>query len=421
MEPAPQPKPTTEALPSRRRRGRRLVFVIVLLAPLLAGQEVLFRAIFPLPEVYGFNRVRYQMLSKDSPTYQETIRRGFVYDRLLFRSEPDGFSEIHRLNRYGFRGPDFTIDPTRGRRRILVIGDSVTEGQGAPESGTITAELDRLLARDGVSAEVINLGVIAATLLHLTDLTRDAIPLLRPTDVVLVLYANDLPAPPYPTYLRQPPTSFPRRDDPWWTPRVIELIRCALRNEPIYRRWPPHPAVSFFPAVPDPTNPWTGKPGPPPGLDPAIYRAMVTGTINPWLKEQSEGIPGMLSHDFEEGGRPTVYLEHIQMWCRSIGANLVVAYVPFCGVTHPRYAATLVKLGMDRTTAEALASDPVYRRQNAMLAELCPRLGLPLADATEALIRAEASEGPQFWSFDTHPRPAGYATIARRIHEALKR
>ena len=242
--------------------------------------------------------------------------------------------------------------------------------------------------------------------------------MLRPTDVVLVLYANDLPIPPFPSYLNQKPQIFPRRDAPWWTPRIVELVGRASRNEPIYRRWP-HPAVSFFPAVPNPDNPWTGKPGPSPGLDPAIYRAMLAGTINPWLKEQSEAIPGMLSHDFDQGGSPSLYLQHIQMWCRSLGVNLVVAYVPFCGVTHPRYAESLVKLGMNRATAEALSRDPIYRRQNALLAELCPRLGLPLADTTEALIRAEAAEGPQYWSFDTHPRPAGYTTIARRIYQVL--
>jgi hypothetical protein len=74
---------------------------------------------------------------------------------------------------------------------------------------------------------------------------------------------------------------------------------------------------------------------------------------------------------------------------------------------------------MDRATAEALSSNPIYRRQNAMLAGLCMQLHLLLADTTEALLRAEATEGPQYWSFDTHPRPAGYATIARRIYQAL--
>ncbi len=40
-------------------------------------------------------------------------------------------SEIHGLNVYGCRGRDFAIDPSPGQRRLLLIGDSVTEGIGA--------------------------------------------------------------------------------------------------------------------------------------------------------------------------------------------------------------------------------------------------------------------------------------------------
>ena len=55
-----------------------------------------------------------------------------------------------------------------------------------------------------------------------------------------------------------------------------------------------------------------------------------------------------------------------------------------------------------------------------MLSELCQRISIPLVDTTEALIRAEAEDGPQFWNFDICPRPNGYTTIARKIHEGWK-
>jgi hypothetical protein len=128
----------------------------------------------------------------------------------------------------------------------------------------------------------------------------------------------------------------------------------------------------------------------------------------------------MLSHDFSKGGAPTLALQQLDGWCREVGARPLVAYVPFCGVTHGRYVEPMVKLGMSRAVAESLPVDPMYRRQSRMLADLCPSLGLPLADATDALARAEAAGRPQFWSFDTHPRPAGYATIARRIAEVWR-
>jgi lysophospholipase L1-like esterase len=98
----------------------------------------------------------------------------------------------------------------------------------------------------------------------------------------------------------------------------------------------------------------------------------------------------------------------------------MVAYVPFCGVVSRRYVPSLVELGMDRTTAEALAVDLIYHRQNRVVTEVCISLGLPLADATADLVQAEAAGVPQYWRYDTHPRSAGYATIARRIHRGLR-
>lgn len=414
-------QPTTRASrKAPRRRARRLAFAALLVSALAAGQELLFRGLFPLPEVVGFNRVRYQMMAGAHPEFRATLRRGLVYDRLRFESRPDGFAEVHRLNLYGFRGPDFAIAAPRGRRRLLVVGDSVTEGQGASESATIPAELGRALDRDGEGAEVLNLGVVAATLPHLAALARDATALLRPTDVVLVVYANDLPAPPFPRDLDAPAPRFPPRGAPAWLPRAVELTGRAARGEPIYRRWP-HAPIRFFAPVPDPTNPWSGSQGPPPGLDPALYRAMAEGAMNPWLKEQSEALPGMLAHDFATGGSPAPYLGRIGAWCRAAGATLVVAYVPFCGVVHPRYAAPLVALGMNPATAAGLSRDPAYRRQGAALAAACAGFGLPLADATADLAAAEARGVPQFWEYDTHPRPAGYATIARRIRDVMRR
>ena len=199
------------------------------------------------------------------------LKRGLVYDRLLVESQPDGYSETQGLNVYGFRGRDFAIDPSPGQRRVLLIGDSVTEGMGGPDSATIACKLERLLARDGEHAEVINLGVIAATLNHTIVLARDAIPLLRPTDVVIVLYANDLPAPPYAPSLDLPGPSFQRSNEIWWMPRVVALFLRYTRDEPICIRLLNAP-IRFFPPVPDPANPWSRPTLQPGRLDPRCIR-----------------------------------------------------------------------------------------------------------------------------------------------------
>jgi hypothetical protein len=138
--------------------------------------------------------------------------------------------------------------------------------------------------------------------------------------------------------------------------------------------------MRLFAPVPDPTNPlrwWTKAPD---DLDPVLYRAMFATTRNPWLREQSRAILGMLAHDFETGGSPVRFLRRIQDLGTLNGTHLVVAYVPFCGVVHPRYAGWLTSLGMSAGTARELYHDPVFRRQNAFLAKLSATLHLHLAD-----------------------------------------
>jgi lysophospholipase L1-like esterase len=414
---ASQDRPASVA---KGRRRRHRLFALATLALLLVGQEGLFRLLFPLPEVTGFNRVRYQVLSPGDSRLRSLMERGLVYDRLLFESEPDGFSYVHQLNGYGFRGDDFAIAPPGDRRRILVVGDSIVEGVGAPDSATLPREFARRLARDGDRAEVINLGVAGAQLTHSVPLARDAIALLRPTDVLFVLCSNDLPAPPYPGEYDLPALQFRRVERLWWLPRGVELVLRAANHEPIYRRWP-HVAVPVFFPVPDLANPWTRVKERPPQLDPALHRAMAAAKLNPWLIELPDAIPFELAHDFSgAGGSPKRYLARVAASCRSVGARLVVAYVPSCGVTSRRYAPALVKLGVDRALAEALPTDPLYRRQNAMLAEVCRELRLPLANTTESLTRAEAAGPPLFWEFDGHPRPSGYAVIAQHLYDVWR-
>ena len=424
VEAVGQPLVLVDAKPAslvctRRQLRHVWLFRLLTLALIAVGQEVLFRWEFPFPEVHGFNRISYQMMAQDHGDLTRLIEQGLVYDRLLVESEADGFSEVHSLNLYGFRGADFAIEPPRGRRRILLLGDSVTEGMGSGDSTTIAREFERRLISRRESAEVINLGVIAATLDHLTVLARDAITLLRPTDAVVILYANDLPSSQYNPAFDDPAEDFRPWQQTWWKPRFVTLFGRFLDNEPFYHRWP-HLPIRFFAAVPDRTNPWSGSKKPPQALDPELFRQMKRGKLNPWLSGQSTDMPRQLSHDFTEGGSPERHLARMAELCKAVGARLLVAYVPFCGVVGSHYAPSLVRLGMDRHTAKVLAVDPVYHRQNAELAEVCARLQLPLADTTDDLTQAERAGVHQYWEYDTHPRPAGYATIARRIDQAYQ-
>jgi hypothetical protein len=264
---------------------------------------------------------------------------------------------------------------------------------------------------------VINLGTIAASLPHLWSITRDAVPLLRPADVVVSIYPNDLPAPFTPSLWLVPAKKFARAPADY-RPKIVDLIERAIIEKPIHRRWF-HPAIRFFSPVPDGTNPWSdGRPRPP-ALRADLHEDMKAGRLNPWLYAQGQDVPGQLAHDFATGGSPILFLERMRDVCHAAGARMMVVYTPFCGVVGPRYASALVDVGMDPDTASALATDPKYRVQNRVMADACRQLGLPLADATPDLEAAEAA-APQYWPYDTHPNPDGYATIARSIHETWK-
>lgn len=95
-----------------------------------------------------------------------------------------------RYNSLGFRGTEY---PARrpGVRRVAVVGDSFTEGQGVREELTVTGELQRLLNRDEPGSwEVVNLGWRARDLPKLRE-SFDVALGLDPDVVVYGMVLND--------------------------------------------------------------------------------------------------------------------------------------------------------------------------------------------------------------------------------------
>jgi lysophospholipase L1-like esterase len=88
---------------------------------------------------------------------------------------------------------------------------------------------------------------------------------------------------------------------------------------------------------------------------------------------------------------------------------------------HARYAQPLIDLKMPKDVAEALSVDPAYKAQAVQLKSICDKIQIPFVDTTDLLTAQENQGKPQFWAYDSHPRPEGYATIADAIAQALKR
>jgi len=74
---------------------------------------------------------------------------------------------IETVNSDGFRGRDYSVDKPKGVYRIVVLGDSFTEGLGVNDNETFSYYLEQMLNALNISGkkfEVLNLAVGGTTL-----------------------------------------------------------------------------------------------------------------------------------------------------------------------------------------------------------------------------------------------------------------
>ncbi len=399
----------SQGTPARRviAPRRRVAFAIVTGAVLLAFQELLFRLAFPLPEVMKFSRNQYAKLFLSDRREEEAARDGTRNVVLRVASDPDGYEFDHTLNLYGFRGPNFRLDPTRDRSRVLFIGDSFVDGMGAADSDTIPNQFASLTARRP-KAEAINLGVSGVGLTEYTRLVRDAVSVLRPDVVFVVIYANDLPAQPYAAELDRPATIEGRRNR--WAPRVVEVVSRLQRGLAVPRFFHGGPSP-YFEAVPSLSNPLTATKAPE-GLDPVILSAMKRGRANPTLAAAAELLEERLRHDFHSSGDAMRHFARMASLCREAGAALTIVYIPYAPSVNPVYLIAQKRLGTQALAHVSSLGDPRYRAQQNHLDRVTRELGIPFVDLTEAFVEAERAGRRCFWPIDGHCNAAGYRLVA---------
>lgn len=403
------PRRPESAPPRQRARRRRLLFIGIVWGAIFVIQEALFRFAFPVPEVL-FNRADYMPRQFSSDVTGKPLCN--VITRWEF--EPDGVSFNHTLNLYGFRGPDFRIQPPAGRERIIFIGDSIVEGCGVADDDTLPAQFARLL-EDQPRPEVINLGVAAANFPESTRLVRDAVPLLHPQVVFLIVFMNDLPSPAF-DWPVPPPGGLAGMKLSTFPP-LIPFVPRALQAALLLREAGALPCrmhrgpFPFFLPVPSPSNPLTTRP-PVEGLDPELERAMKAGKANPYLPGTLPVFESRLRLPYDQAGGVANRLRFMNWFCHEFHARLNVVYVPFHVAANPLYLAAQVKLGgCDGIDLPASFSDEAHRTQQRHLARACREAGIPFVDTTDLFIEAE-HEQRLFWPTDGHCNPAGYHLIA---------
>lgn len=166
-----------------------LTALITCLACFLLG-EVWLRLLveprsIPTPPPYSsFNPYRANKYIVNSRPYVYFHIPGARYGQKLAL-----YTNPYSINSMGFRGENFTPTPSNGKKRLLVIGDSVVEGHGVQTKQAFPDLLRQRLAEYGW--EVLNLGVQGASPIYFAaNLERYLY--LNPDAVLLLIHENDL-------------------------------------------------------------------------------------------------------------------------------------------------------------------------------------------------------------------------------------
>ncbi|MBI5325306.1 MAG: hypothetical protein HZB41_08575 [Ignavibacteriae bacterium] len=368
-----------------KRKSVKYSYILLILLILFIFQEILFRIIFPVPEILNFNRINY------SPVFFEASSSELKYlsnASFIWASDPDGAESLISLNLYGFRGKDFSAEPNPDIQRIAFLGDSFVEGYLAKEDETIISNFGKEAQRNGKNYELINLGIGGSDFSTYCGLLCDMLPTLKPNHVILILHGNDLPPPPYnPEWLRKPISP---EYSHWWLPRIYYVLKNVFSGKTVPHRWISKP-FTFFAPVPAPSNPWSNTEKASryeKFISSKITEAIKKGRFNPYSVDEYAQFKEHLPEEI----KLTKHLNGIENFMAQYGKKIYIAYVPSRNQVSSYIHAKILK-------------------------ESCNSLGIPFYDFTEIIKNEENSGNHLYWNYDEHMRPKGYALLGKTLYE----
>jgi lysophospholipase L1-like esterase len=126
-------------------------------------------------------------------TYGAPILGVYTYDTALFATDdfgihgrPNGRYEKWRLNAFGFRGDEITLEKSSGRLRVACIGASETFGFYEKPGSEWPRRLEQGLLKEGIKAEVINAAIAGMSLPQRVQHLKNRLLRFKP-DVVIVM------------------------------------------------------------------------------------------------------------------------------------------------------------------------------------------------------------------------------------------
>lgn len=168
---------------SENRFLRRLLYLMFISTVTFLLLETALRIFDPIGIEYFFEARRYFSNMSRNPDFAYIHTPGYR----------DELQDVQvRINSQGFRGPEFPIEKPERVMRIMIIGDSVVFGWGAPQESLFPVRLQELLNEGGDDVEVISAGVGSWNTRTEYEYLRLLGVNYQPNIIVLVICHNDI-------------------------------------------------------------------------------------------------------------------------------------------------------------------------------------------------------------------------------------
>ncbi len=378
---------------------------IIYLVCLFVFQEVVFRIVFPIPDVSNFDRVKFMELGNHHAEEDYSRNKSWTWQSSLDTAH----IFQHTMNLYGFRDKEWELQKPKGKKPVLFIGDSFVEGMMAQDNEQLT---DFFKAKDSADfLDVLNAGIAGIGLDADLQLSADIIPLLKPDMTILCIYANDLgkKEPIVPSYFLEP--EFYNKA----IPRIIEVIKQLDYHGPLLPAWGGKERP-YIMAVPDSTNPWTRHEKIlSENISQKLAMEMKAGKVNPFLVNAFAKEEACLKKPPKLGET----IPFFQFICKKNNTIPVIIYIPSRNQISQHYYPFEREMtfgfpaeNFDLTTSE-------YNQHQIAIAQQCLRFKVPFLDLTQVVKKEEDKGNHLFWNYDEHMRPKGYKLIGERIYNDL--
>lgn len=285
----------------------------------------------------------------------------------------------YRINSHGCRGPDYPRSAPEGQIRILAIGDSFTFGMGVESEETYPKQLERQLGNLGVSAEVINCGVIGHDMWQHDIILRKTLALYQPDIVIFGVYYNDLAG-------NFPPDKMKDPNYKGNNPFAKKGSRKRLHNSYLYNTIR-NAEDSFKYRL-------RAKLGARQVQGITERRALISSDNSDSFHYQmlAGNKPPKLYKEFQ------LALEKFVAYARNAGSEIILIYIPDSVQLH----------------------DPALQRLNEIIKEIAKRVDVPLIDPTGDMEQNEKPETLYLFPDDAHNSAKGLGLIANAILQGLQ-